>query len=314
MGDIGYLWMQKTSYRIPFEGYVRELQNKIIRAIEEVDGSRFKYDDWERPGGGGGHSAVLENGKVIEKGGVNVSAVHGDLPKTMQIFFGVEDASFFATGVSLVIHPRNPMVPTVHANFRYFEMYDTNGKVKDAWFGGGADLTPYYLFEEDAIHFHKTLKNASDSIDPKLYPIFKKECDEYFRNTHRNEARGIGGLFFDYLKDEKLGLNLDNWHTYTQSIGNAFIPAYMPILERTKDLAYSEKQRHWQEIRRGRYVEFNLIHDKGTHFGLKTNGRIESILMSLPPLVQWKYNYHPEPNSEEARLLEVLVSPKEWVE
>lgn len=305
-----------TSYRSEFQAYVEGLQKNIIAAIESVEnGQKFQYDDWERPGGGGGHSAVLENGQVIEKGGVNTSAVFGELPETMRTYFGVEEAQFFATGVSLVLHPKNPFAPTVHANFRYFEMYDlSNGQVKQAWFGGGADLTPYYLFEEDAVHFHNTLKTASDKNgDLSLFPKFKKECDHYFRNTHRDEARGIGGLFFDYLKEGKEDKKLDFWKSYTQNIGHAFIEAYLPILEKRHHLAFTENHKQWQEIRRGRYVEFNLIHDKGTHFGLKTNGRIESILMSLPPTVQWKYDHHPEAGSEEAKLLAVLKTPKDWV-
>ena len=304
------------SYRYEFQAYIEGLQKQIISAIEEVeDGQKFQYDDWGRPGGGGGHSGVLENGTVIEKGGVNTSAVFGELPEAMRVHFGVEEAEFFATGVSLVIHPRNPLAPTVHANFRYFEMYDQkNGEVKQAWFGGGADLTPYYLFEEDAVHFHQSLKTASNkSRDNSLYPRFKKECDHYFRNTHRDEARGIGGLFFDYLKEGKDNQKLDFWKNYTQNIGDAFIEAYIPILKKRKGLSFTEEQKQWQEIRRGRYVEFNLIHDKGTHFGLKTDGRIESILMSLPPTVQWKYNHHPVVGSEEEKLLEVLQTPKNWV-
>lgn len=304
------------SYRAEFQAYVEGLQKKIIAAIEKVEGGqKFQYDDWERPGGGGGHSGVLEGGKVIEKGGVNTSAVFGELPETMRNHFGVEEAQFFATGVSLVIHPRNPIAPTVHANFRYFEMYDElTNEVKQAWFGGGADLTPYYLFEEDAIHFHQTLKNASGKGGKlNLYPKFKEECDKYFRNTHRNEARGIGGLFFDYLKEGKEEMSLSFWKEYTQNIGDSFIEAYIPILEKRHTAAFTDDQKKWQEIRRGRYVEFNLIHDKGTHFGLKTDGRIESILMSLPPTVQWKYNHHPAQNSDEQKLLDILKTPRNWV-
>lgn len=304
------------SYRTEFQAYVEGLQKQIIKAIEQIEnGQKFQYDDWERPGGGGGHSAVLENGKVIEKGGVNTSAVFGELPEAMRVHFGVDEATFFATGVSLVLHPRNPLAPTVHANFRYFEMYnDATAEVKQAWFGGGADLTPYYLFEEDAIHFHSTLKKASDKNgELALYPRFKEECDQYFRNTHRDEARGIGGLFFDYLKEGRDDKKLEFWKNYTQNIGDSFIEAYLPILEKRHHLAFTEEQKQWQEIRRGRYVEFNLIHDKGTHFGLKTNGRIESILMSLPPTVQWKYNHLPEVGSEEEKLLQVLQKPIDWV-
>lgn len=302
------------SFREPFTKYVSGLQTRIISSLEEIDGGKFRYDRWDRPGGGGGTSAIIEDSLVIEKGGVNVSAVHGALPETMRKHFGVEEAEFYATGVSLVIHPRNPMAPTVHANFRYFEMYDAEGRVQDAWFGGGADLTPYYIYEEDAIHFHQTLKEACDPFNTGLYKEYKEECDTYFRNTHRDEARGIGGLFFDYLRDQKRGMSISEWKKFTQGVGDRFIPAYIPILQRRKDLPYGPKEREWQEIRRGRYVEFNLIHDRGTHFGLKTNGRIESILMSLPPHVQWKYDYRPELGSKEAELLEVLRKPRVWVE
>jgi coproporphyrinogen III oxidase len=255
---------------------------------------------------------VIENGNVFEKGGVNISAVHGKLPDTMQKMFGVGEADFFACGLSLVIHPKNPMVPTVHANWRYFEMYDENGNIINQWFGGGQDLTPYYLFEEDAKHFHQTCKTACDKHNPEFYPNYKKKCDEYFWNTHRFEARGIGGLFFDYLKATEQ-MSMEDRFNFVSEIGNSFLQAYIPIAEKRKDLPYTDAQRTWQEIRRGRYVEFNLVHDKGTLFGLKTNGRIESILMSLPPHVQWVYDHHPEPGSEEEKLLKVLAKPIEWI-
>jgi len=249
---------------------------------------------------------------VIEKGGVNISAVHGPLPKSMQEYFKVKDVDFFACGLSLVLHPVNPMVPTVHANWRYFEMYDEKGNTVDQWFGGGQDLTPYYLFEEDVRHFHQTCKTVCDSFHTDLYPDFKQKCDAYFFNKHRNEARGVGGLFFDYLKEEG-SFSLTDRYDFVTAVGNSFLEAFTPILKKRKDLHYTPAQRNWQEIRRGRYVEFNLVHDKGTLFGLRTNGRIESILMSLPPKVQWHYDHHPEEGSEEARLLEVLKSPKNWV-
>jgi coproporphyrinogen III oxidase len=254
----------------------------------------------------------MENGKVFEKGGVNISAVHGELPESMQTYFGVVDADFYACGLSLVIHPHSPMVPTVHANWRYFEMYDKEGNIVDQWFGGGQDLTPYYLFEQDAVHFHTVCKQACDAHHPDFYKLYKKKCDEYFWNAHRNEARGIGGLFFDYCKatDE---ITMRDWFNFVKQVGDAFLDAYVPIVERRKSLSFSKQQRQWQEIRRGRYVEFNLVHDKGTLFGLRTNGRIESILMSLPPRVQWRYDHHPEPGSEEERLEAVLKTPIDWV-
>ncbi|WP_026809398.1 oxygen-dependent coproporphyrinogen oxidase [Arenibacter latericius] len=295
-----------------FYDYIVQLQDKITAKLEEVDGSAvFKEDLWKRAEGGGGRTRVIENGAVFEKGGVNISAVHGALPESMQNYFGVKDADFFACGLSLVIHPKNPMVPTVHANWRYFEMYDKQGNVVDQWFGGGQDLTPYYLFDEDAKHFHTVCKNACDKHDPSFYPTYKKRCDQYFWNSHRNEARGVGGLFYDYLKTTEK-MSIEDWYNFEIEVGNSFLEAYVPIVERRKELPYTQEQRDWQEIRRGRYVEFNLVHDKGTLFGLKTNGRIESILMSLPPHVQWRYDHHPEKGSEEERLIKVLAQPKEW--
>ena len=296
-----------------FYQYIQRLQDSITSKLEEVDGhAKFVEDLWERPEGGGGKTRVIENGDVFEKGGVNISAVHGELPESMRKHFGVSDANFFACGLSLVLHPKNPMVPTVHANWRYFEMYDADGNIVDQWFGGGQDLTPYYLFEEDAIHFHKTCKTSCDKHDTNFYTTYKKRCDDYFYNAHRNEARGIGGLFFDYCKASE-DMNMENWYNFVSEIGDSFLDAYVPIVEKRKAISFSESQRTWQEIRRGRYVEFNLVHDKGTLFGLKTNGRIESILMSLPPHVQWVYDHHPEENSEEEKLLKVLQQPKNWV-
>jgi coproporphyrinogen III oxidase len=297
-----------------FYDYIEKLQDTITSRLELVDGkARFKEDMWVRPEGGGGRTRVIENGAVFEKGGVNISAVHGALPKSMQAYFGVEEADFFACGLSLVLHPVNPMVPTVHANWRYFELYDADGNVVDQWFGGGQDLTPYYLFKEDAAHFHAVCKAACDPHHPEFYARFKEKCDTYFWNAHRNEARGIGGLFFDYCKPTK-EMSLKAWYNFVTEVGNSFLNSYVPIVEKRKDLSYTPAQRDWQEIRRGRYVEFNLVHDKGTLFGLKTNGRIESILMSLPPKVQWVYDHQPKEGSEEARLLEVLKSPKDWLE
>ena len=306
-----------------FYQYILQLQNQITSGLEAVDGvAKFSEDVWERPEGGGGRTRVIENGKVFEKGGVNISAVHGKLPEAMQKMFNVGEADFFACGLSLVIHPKSPMVPTVHANWRYFEMYpldgsSPSGRPGGAWFGGGQDLTPYYLFEEDAKHFHQTCKTACDkhsrSFGTEFYPTFKKQCDDYFWNAHRNEARGIGGLFFDYCKATQ-EMSMENWFNFVSEVGNSFLEAYVPIVEKRKDLEYTEAQKTWQEIRRGRYVEFNLVHDKGTLFGLKTNGRIESILMSLPPHVQWVYDHHPVVGSEEERLVKVLEKPINWIE
>jgi coproporphyrinogen III oxidase len=296
-----------------FYEYIQQLQDSITSNLEELDGTaKFQQDFWEREEGGGGRTRVIENGAVFEKGGVNISKVHGPLPKSMQSYFGVEDVDFFACGLSLVIHPKSPMVPTVHANWRYFEMYDKQGNIVDQWFGGGQDLTPYYLFDEDAARFHAVCKKACDSHNPVFYPTYKKKCDEYFWNSHRNEARGIGGLFFDYCKATE-ETSMEDWYNFVAEVGDSFLDAYVPIVEKRKDLPYSKEQRDWQEIRRGRYVEFNLVHDKGTLFGLKTNGRIESILMSLPPHVQWRYDHHPEKGSEEEQLIAVLQNPKNWV-
>ncbi|MEB8346380.1 oxygen-dependent coproporphyrinogen oxidase [Flavobacteriaceae bacterium KMM 6898] len=296
-----------------FYAYILHLQDTITSKLAEVDGlATFKEDVWERPEGGGGRTRVIENGNVFEKGGVNISGVHGELPKSMQDYFGVKDANFFACGLSLVLHPKNPMVPTVHANWRYFEMYDQEGNLVDQWFGGGQDLTPYYLFDADAVHFHANCKRACDAHHPTFHKAYKKKCDDYFWNSHRNEARGVGGLFFDYCKaTEEMGM--EDWYNFVTEVGNSFLEAYVPIVSKRKDLSYTKEQKNWQEIRRGRYVEFNLVHDKGTLFGLKTNGRIESILMSLPPHVQWVYDHHPEKGSEEERLLKVLKTPKNWV-
>jgi coproporphyrinogen III oxidase/REP element-mobilizing transposase RayT len=296
-----------------FFNYIQDLQDTIASNLEAIDGkAKFQEDNWKRPEGGGGRTRVIEDGSVFEKGGVNISGVHGKLPDSMQKYFGVEDADFFACGLSLVLHPKNPMVPTVHANWRYFEMYDKEGNIVDQWFGGGQDLTPYYLFDEDAKHFHQTCKTACDRHNYGFYKKYKERCDEYFYNAHRNEGRGLGGLFFDYCKatDE---MSMQNWYSFVTEVGDSFLEAYVPIVKKRKDLPYSQEQRNWQEIRRGRYVEFNLVHDKGTLFGLKTNGRIESILMSLPPHVQWVYDHQPKAGSEEERLIEVLQNPVDWV-
>jgi coproporphyrinogen III oxidase len=296
-----------------FYAYIQDLQDAITSKLEEIDGEAvFREDLWERTEGGGGRTRVIENGAVFEKGGVNISKVFGPLAPAMQQHFGVGDVDFFACGLSLVLHPKNPMVPTVHANWRYFEMYEKDGTLVDQWFGGGQDLTPYYLFEEDAQHFHHVCKSACDRHNPTFYPDYKKRCDLYFWNSHRDEARGIGGLFFDYCKPSE-EMSIDDWYKFVTDVGDSFLSAYVPIVERRKELSFSEANRNWQEIRRGRYVEFNLVHDKGTLFGLKTNGRIESILMSLPPHVQWVYDHHPEPGSEEDKLLKVLKEPREWV-
>lgn len=302
-----------TSYKESFTAFIRQLQDEICSALEQADGKAlFQEDIWHREGGGGGRTRIIQKGHVIEKGGVNISEVYGTLPETMVQYLKVKYNRFFACGISLVIHPLNPFVPTVHANYRYFELYDDDGHVADQWFAGGADLTPYYLFEEDAVHFHQTHKDVCDRFDPSYFKTYKKACDNYFHNHHRDEARGIGGLFFDYLRPntEKTA---QHYFEFTTACGRAFLLAYMPIVEKRKKFSFTDQQKQWQEIRRGRYVEFNLIHDKGTLFGLKTNGRMESILMSLPPTVRWEYDYQPVANSAEEKLLHILKQPKDWI-
>ena len=296
-----------------FYTYIQQLQDTITSKLEAVDGgAKFKEDNWKRIEGGGGRTRVIENGNIFEKGGVNISKVFGELPEALRKQFGVEGGDFFACGLSLVLHPINPFIPTVHANWRYFEMYDGEGNIVTQWFGGGQDLTPYYLFDEDAIHFHSVCKDACDKHSKEFHPKFKETCDKYFWNTHRNEARGIGGLFFDYLKTTEQ-FSMQDRYNFVTEVGNSFLNSYVPIVEKRKEITYNREQKDWQEVRRGRYVEFNLVHDRGTLFGLKTNGRIESILMSLPPVVQWVYNQEPVEGSEEAKLLEVLAEPKNWV-
>jgi coproporphyrinogen III oxidase len=290
------------------------LQNRICSALEEVDGKATFFEDaWERPEGGGGKTRVIANGNVFEKGGVNTSIVFGDVTDAMRTQLKINGAKWFACGLSLVIHPLNPFVPTVHCNYRMFELYNENDEVIDRWFGGGTDLTPYYLFEEDAKHFHQTYKNACDAFDASFYPTFKKECDNYFVNWHRNEERrGIGGIFYDYQRATEQQ-EVTFWIEFAKKCGHGFIDAYIPIVEKRKNTTYTSENKHWQEIRRGRYVEFNLVHDRGTLFGLKTNGRIESILMSLPPTVRFEYNYQPAFGSEEYKLQEACLHPREWL-
>jgi coproporphyrinogen III oxidase len=296
-----------------FVEYIHKLQNDICSALESVDGRAvFEEDKWTRSEGGGGITRVIADGDVFEKGGVNTSVVFGKLPPAMRENFNVPESNFFACGLSLVIHPFNPYVPTVHANWRYFELYDKEHNKIDSWFGGGSDLTPYYVFKEDGKHFHSTLKSAIDPFGEEQYALYKKQCDEYFINKHRNnEARGIGGVFYDYLKP-KDEADQERLFQFQQANGNSFVNAYLPIVEKRRRTPYGSPQKEWQEIRRGRYVEFNLIHDRGTLFGLKTNGRTESILMSLPPRARWYYDHQPEAGSPEAELLEYL-KPRDWV-
>lgn len=309
-------------YSIPYSpfakkwiGYIHDLQDKICSVLETIDGeAAFMTDEWKRDEGkgGGGKTRVMAKGAVFEKGGVNTSVVYGKVSDTMRRQLSMDGDHWFACGLSLVLHPQNPFVPTTHANWRYFELYNGTGRVKDRWFGGGADLTPYYLFEEDARHFHQTFKAAMQPFGANLYPEYKKNCDEYFNNAHRGfEMRGIGGVFYDHLKPGA-DFDLEQLFAFQQANGNSFLEAYTPIVEKRRNNSYTPENKYWQEIRRGRYVEFNLIHDRGTLFGLKTNGRTESILISLPPTVRFDYDYQPGPGSEEWKLLDACKHPKDW--
>jgi len=285
-----------------------ELQDVICDKLEETDGkAKFREDRWDYrqgdDGSGGGRTRVIADGRVFEKGGVNLADVRGRLSERLADRLNVEPQPFRAAGISLVIHPLSPLVPTVHMNLRHLQLEDGT-----AWFGGGADLTPYYLFEEDARHFHHTWRTVCERHGTDYYPRFKKWCDEYFYIPHRDEARGVGGIFFDDLKEDPLEV-----YAFVEDAGRHFLEAYLPIVERRADEPWSDRERSWQLVRRGRYVEFNLVHDRGTLFGLETHGRTESILMSLPPLVRWTYDHRPEPDSREAALLEVLRTPRDWV-
>ncbi|KAG0131808.1 Coproporphyrinogen III oxidase [Tuber indicum] len=306
--------------RLKMESYIKEKQKEIVAALEKVDGKPFIIDTWERmSSGGGGISCVLQEGNVFEKAGVNISVVYGKLPRAAILKMRadhkkldptVESLDFFAAGLSMVLHPRNPMAPTVHLNYRYFETMAEDGSTQAWWFGGGTDLTPSYLFDEDAIHFHKTIKEACEKHDKRYYPTFKKWCDEYFCVKHRGESRGIGGIFFDDLDDK----DPEQLFSFVQDCLNSFLPSYIPIIEKRKNMPYTPEEKAWQQLRRGRYVEFNLVHDRGTAFGLNTPGaRVESILMSLPLTAGWKYMHSPAPGSREERLLGVLRKPVDWV-
>ncbi len=311
--------------------FMMDLQDQICQKLSELDGKAFQEDVWQREEGGGGRSRVLKQGNIFEQGGVNFSEVWGDQLPPSILAQRPEAAGhgFFATGTSMVLHPRNPYVPTVHLNYRYFEA----GPVW--WFGGGIDLTPYYPFADDVVRFHQTIKDACDRNHTDYYPVFKRWCDEYFYLKHRQETRGVGGIFFDYqdgrgelyrgpdqngpaaqLSREIGELPQRSWEDlfgFAQSCGHAFLPAYVPIVEQRHNTEYSDRERQFQLYRRGRYVEFNLVYDRGTIFGLQTNGRTESILMSLPPLVRWEYSYDPEPNTPEAQLYETFLKPQDWI-
>ncbi len=285
----------------------RILQDDICRQLEQADGGgSFTEDNWLRPEGGGGRSRVI-TGAVIEKGGVMFSAVHGPLPEITAKAMNLPPTTFFATGVSIVLHPHSPMAPIIHMNVRYFET--GNGQW---WFGGGIDLTPHYVVPEDAAFFHRQLKNTCDRFHPDFYPKFKETADEYFFIRHRQETRGVGGVFFDYL-DEKTGMSQEQLFAFTYSVGQTFVPSYVPLLEKSRNLSWGEPEKRWQMLRRGRYVEFNLVWDRGTKFGLETNGRVESILMSMPPVASWGYNLQPTPDSAEAQTQAWLRKGVDWV-
>lgn len=287
--------------------YFKALQASICEQLETVDGKgKFRSDVWERPGGGGGNSRIMENGTIIEKGGVNFSAVHGPTPENILKALKLKEADFFASGVSIVQHPHNPWVPIIHMNIRYFEM--TSG---EWWFGGGIDLTPHYIDDGQASWFHRQLKEVCDNHNPTYYQDFKKWADDYFFLKHRNETRGVGGIFFDRLGADK-GTK-DNLFNFVKSVGGVFAPVYTELMTLNSEKSFGEKEKLWQYLRRGRYVEFNLVWDKGTRFGLDTNGRTESILMSLPPQANWQYDYRPEKGSEEDATLDKLKKGIDWL-
>ena len=290
--------------------YFTDLQSRIVARLEAIDGGAFRSDVWDRPGGGGGLSRVIEQGRVLERGGVNFSHVMGDRlpPSATASRPQLAGRAFEVLGVSLVLHPLNPYAPTVHMNVRMFAARK-DGAEDLWWFGGGMDLTPYYGFEEDAIHFHASCRDALSPFGGDCHPRFKRWCDEYFFLRHRNEPRGVGGIFFDDLNDG----GFERCFALTRSVGDHFLPAYEPILERRKDTPYGERERDFQAYRRGRYVEFNLVYDRGTLFGLQSDGRAEAILMSLPPVVQWRYDWRPEPGSAEARLYTDFLIARDWL-
>lgn len=284
------------------------IQDEICITLEQCDGKgRFEEEAWEREGGGGGRTRILQNGDIIERGGVNFSAVCGKLPEVMKKALKVEEDDFFATGVSIVIHPNHPLVPIIHMNIRYFEMPGSEIR----WFGGGIDLTPHYIFDEDARFFHSYLKSTCDKFHPDFYPRFKTWADDYFYIKHRNETRGIGGIFYDKLTATD-DLNWEQVFEFSKAVGRSFAPIYTDLINRNRNKPFTETQQQWQYQRRSRYAEFNLVYDAGTKFGLETNGRIESILMSLPPTAKWVYNFQPQPDSEEEKTLSLLKKGINW--
>ncbi|WP_286823857.1 MULTISPECIES: oxygen-dependent coproporphyrinogen oxidase [unclassified Idiomarina] len=300
-----------NDYLKQVKSYLMSLQDAICQQLAQADGEQiFQEDSWDRPGGGGGRSRIIKNGAVFEQGGVGFSHVYGEkMPASATAHRPeLEGRDFNACGVSLVMHPENPMVPTVHMNVRFF-IAQKEGEEPVWWFGGGFDLTPFYPFDQDIIEWHQQAKNALDSVDEKLYPEYKAWCDDYFFLKHRDEARGVGGIFFDDLNDR----SFDESFSVIKAVGDAFTKAYLPIVERRKNLAYTQQQRDFQLYRRGRYVEFNLVWDRGTLFGLQTGGRTESILMSMPPLARWEYDWQAQPGSAEEQLTEYYLKPRDWL-
>jgi len=293
--------------------YLKSLQDDICQQLEKADGvGKFQQDKWSRPGGGGGRTRIIQ-GALIEKGGVNFSAVEGNLPEKISQALNLPASQFFATGVSIVLHPVSPMVPIIHMNVRYFETVNKEDPNQATWwFGGGIDLTPHYVVKEDSAFFHQSLKAACDKHHPNYYPKFKQWADDYFYIKHRKETRGIGGIFYDRLSN-KDGFTKEQRFDFMQSIGNAFCPIYLHLAEKNRDLPYGEQEKNWQYIRRGRYVEFNLVWDRGTKFGLDTDGRTESILMSMPPMANWVYNHQTEEGSREQETLALLKKGVDWV-
>ena len=292
----------------------QQIQDEICAGLELADGGgKFQEEIWDRNGGGGGRTRIIQNGNLLEKGGVNFSAVYGKLPESIKKAFGVNEDDFFATGVSIVIHPENPWIPIIHMNIRYFEMTGDTGK-EMRWFGGGIDLTPHYVIEDDARFFHGSLKDTCDKFHLDFYSKFKNWADDYFFIKHRQETRGIGGIFYDRLNPESTGLNWSDIFEFSKAVGRTFVPVYTELINRNKDKSVTEQEKLWQYQRRSRYVEFNLVYDAGTKFGLETNGRVESILMSLPPQANWVYNFNAKPGSEEEKTLGLLKKGINWVQ
>ncbi len=293
--------------------HYQQIQNEICAGLELADGEgKFQEEIWNRDGGGGGRTRIIQNGNVLEKAGVNFSAVHGKLPDSIKKAFGVSDDDFFATGVSIVIHPNNPWIPIIHMNIRYFEMLGESGK-EMRWFGGGIDLSPHFVIEDDARFFHRSLKHTCDKFHSDFYFKFKNWADDYFFIKHRQETRGIGGIFYDRLNPQNTGLEWVDIFEFSKAVGRTFLPVYIELINRNKEKLVKEDEKLWQYQRRSRYAEFNLVYDSGTKFGLDTNGRIESILMSLPPQANWVYNFNAKPGSEEEKTLGLLKKGINWI-